>query len=573
MAPDAKGTTTRTRRRTAPEAAEASPPVAAHGLRGLGHRLYTGEVSADFVGRKRVWYLISAVLIVVSIVGLGVFRLHLGIEFRGGADFQVPVSSTPAGITDTYRQTVLDTGLPDLDDTTVTTIGSTQVRVETRSLDTTTEVPKVRSALAAKAGINSTQVAYSLIGPTWGQQITQRAALALVIFLVLVMVVIWASFRDWKMSVAAIVALLHDLVITVGVYALVGFTVTPATVIGVLTILGYSLYDTVVVFDKVRENVRSITGSAVRTYSEAANLAVNQVLVRSINTTVIGILPVAALLFAGAFILGEGPLKDLALALFVGMISGAYSSIFIATPLLAQMREREPQMIKLRRRVEARRARSANRDASTATVAQAAEPDATIEPDQTPEPVATRAGRWPRGRYDNDDLLAAEAQVASMADETGRPTTRGTTRAADEPDPRIGVDVVGDGADGPLLGTLPAGSVRVPARSAGGSGNRERRGRPNTRRTPADTRPGAGDSAADDAVGDDVVADELVAPGDTGEESKDDAARPATPAGAAAGATPDDEDTTNEGPAGEGTRGERLRRSQPSRTSRTKRKK
>jgi preprotein translocase subunit SecF len=167
--------------------------------------------------------------------------------------------------------------------------------------------------------------------------------------------VIWAYFRNGKMSAAALIALVHDLILTIGIYALVGFTVTPATLIGVLTILGYSLYDTVVVFDKVRENVRDIRANTTKTYSEAANLAVNQVMIRSINTTIIGVLPVAALLFAGAVILGEGPLKDLALALFVGMISGAYSSIFIATPLLAQFKEREPDMQKLAARVHARR--------------------------------------------------------------------------------------------------------------------------------------------------------------------------------------------------------------------------
>jgi preprotein translocase subunit SecF len=185
---------------------------------------------------------------------------------------------------------------------------------------------------------------------------------------------IWIYFRNGAMSGAALVALVHDLILTVGIYALVGFTVTPATLIGVLTILGYSLYDTVVVFDKVRENVRDLKGSTSRTYSEAANLAVNQVLVRSINTTVIGVLPVAALLFAGAAILGEGPLKDLALALFVGMVSGAYSSIFIATPLLAQIKERDPEMRKLAARVANRRAKDAPR-----TRPAAAEPGA--EPD------------------------------------------------------------------------------------------------------------------------------------------------------------------------------------------------
>jgi preprotein translocase subunit SecF len=194
------------------------------------------------------------------------------------------------------------------------------------------------------------------------------------VFLALVALVIGIYFRDVKMSAAALLALGHDLILTIGIYALVGFTVTPATLIGVLTILGYSLYDTVVVFDKIRENVRDLRSSTTRTYSEAANLAVNQVLVRSINTTVIGVLPVVALLFAGAVILGEGPLKDLALALFVGMVSGAYSSIFIATPLLAQMKEREPDMKKLAARVRARRAKEAQKErvsTSTAPIATA----------------------------------------------------------------------------------------------------------------------------------------------------------------------------------------------------------
>jgi preprotein translocase subunit SecF len=241
--------------------------------------------------------------------------------------------------------------------------------VQTRTLDPTEEVPKVRAAIAKEVGIPSDQVAYSLIGASWGGQITERALIALGVFLALVALVIGIYFRDAKMSAAALIALVHDLILTIGIYALVGFTVTPATLIGVLTILGYSLYDTVVVFDKVRENVRDLRSSTARTYSEAANLAVNQVLVRSINTTIIGVLPVVALLFAGAVILGEGPLKDLALALFVGMVSGAYSSIFIATPLLAQMKEREPDMKKLAARVRARRAKEAQKERVATTPA------------------------------------------------------------------------------------------------------------------------------------------------------------------------------------------------------------
>ncbi len=320
----------------------------------LGHRLYTGEVSYDFIGHRRRWYVISGVLLTVSILAILVRGLTLGIEFEGGADFQAPTTVTTQTVGQ-VRSAVEASGVPDLNEATINTVGGSQVRVQTRTLDTTTEVPAVRAAIGQAVGVPGDQVNYSLIGASWGGQITERALIALVVFLVLVTLVIWIYFRDAKMSAAALVALLHDLLLTVGIYALVGFTVTPATLIGVLTILGYSLYDTVVVFDKVRENVRGVRSSTTRTYSDAANLAVNQVLVRSINTTVIGVLPVAALLFAGTAILGTGPLKDLSLALFVGMVSGAYSSIFIATPILAQLKEREPDMRRHRSRVENRR--------------------------------------------------------------------------------------------------------------------------------------------------------------------------------------------------------------------------
>ena len=330
-------------------------------LSAIGHRLYTGEVSYDFIGHRRRWYIVSAILIGVSILALALRGLDFGIEFSGGADFKAATTVT-AQTVDSMKDALRNSGVPNLDDSTVNTIGNNQVRVQTRTLDPTEEVPKVRSAIANEVGIPPDQVAYSLIGASWGGQITERALIALGVFLALVALVIGIYFRDAKMSAAALIALGHDLILTIGIYALVGFTVTPATLIGVLTILGYSLYDTVVVFDKVRENVRDLRSSTARTYSEAANLAVNQVLVRSINTTVIGVLPVLALLFAGAVILGEGPLKDLALALFVGMVSGAYSSIFIATPLLAQMKEREPDMKKLAARVRARRAKDAQKE-------------------------------------------------------------------------------------------------------------------------------------------------------------------------------------------------------------------
>jgi preprotein translocase subunit SecF len=321
----------------------------------IGQRLYTGEISIDFVGRRRLWYLISAVIIVVAIGALAVRGLNFSIEFRGGVDFQTPVSQGAATeAIPTVREAVTESGVPGITEPIVTAVGNNQVRVETPPLGTD-QIATVRQTIAETLDVPETDVAYSSIGPTWGGQITNKAITSLGVFLALVMVVIWLYFREWRMSVSGLVALLHDVLITVGIYALVGFDVTPATVIGILTILGYSLYDTVVVFDKVRENTTGISVSSRWTYSEAANLAVNQTLVRSVNTSVIALLPVAGILFVGAGLLGAGTLKDLALALFVGIAAGTYSSVFIATPLLCDLKEREPAMRALARRVEQRR--------------------------------------------------------------------------------------------------------------------------------------------------------------------------------------------------------------------------
>lgn len=348
------------------------------GKQGFAHRLYTGELRYDFVGKRRLWYIVSAVVIVICLLGILLRGLNLSIDFKGGSEFTVPVQVTATTVDD-YRQAVQRMGLPDNVDIKANSIGDNQVKVAMRSL-TAEEINQVTATLAEKAGVATDQVTNNLIGASWGAQITQKGIIALVVFLALVSLLIWAYFRDWKMAVAAVVALMHDLVVTVGVYALLQFAFTPASLIGILTILGYSLYDTVVVFDKVRENVKDLSRQT-RTFSEAATAAVNQVLVRSINTTIIGVLPVAALLFTGVFILGVGPLKDLGLALFVGMIAGAYSSIFIAAPLLAQMRELEPAMQDHRARLARRAARrgeaSEGHDqapAATAVVASTAEP-------------------------------------------------------------------------------------------------------------------------------------------------------------------------------------------------------
>ena len=325
---------------------------------GFAHKLYTGQLTYQFIPHRKRWYVVTAVIILVALGGL-IFRgLNLGIDFRGGVEFRANVSATSASADD-IRRAVLDTGLPELDGTQVVELGSDQVQIQTRALDSS-EVTTLKKGIAKASGSSESSVTYSKVGSQWGSQITKKAVQALVVFLVLVMLLIWAYFREWKMSVTAMLGLLNNLIVTLGVYALVGFAFTPATLIGMLTILGYSLYDTVVVFDKVRELTRDLDRSPY-TYDEAVNRALNQVFVRSVNTTIIGVLPVAALLFTGVFILGSGPLQDLGMALFVGMLAGGYSSIFVATPLLTEFRRNE-RVVKdhdakvLRRRTKEERA-------------------------------------------------------------------------------------------------------------------------------------------------------------------------------------------------------------------------
>jgi preprotein translocase subunit SecF len=332
-------------------------------LGNIGAKLHRGEVSYDFIGNRKLWFSVSIALVVISLGGLFVRGLALGIEFKGGVEYQTAVKVTSSTVDD-FTGAVKATNAKDLGDPVVTTVGSDKVRVQTRPLSQD-DIAKVRSAIATEAATTVDKVSNQQIGASWGSQIANKAILALIVFLVLVFGVIWAYFREPKASMAAILALIHDVTITVGVYALIGFDVTPATVIGVLTILGYSLYDTVVVFDKVRENTRGITASNRFTYSDATNLAVNQTIVRSINTTLIALLPVGSILVVGTVVLGTGPLKDLSLALFVGIAVGAYSSIFIAPALLAVFKEREPGMQALRRRVLAKRGTTVTTAAGT----------------------------------------------------------------------------------------------------------------------------------------------------------------------------------------------------------------
>jgi preprotein translocase subunit SecF len=310
----------------------------------LASRLYHGEISYDFVGRRRLWFTISGVLVLVSLISLFVPGLNFGIDFKGGAVFRVQPATqvTEAQVRDAVGSVgeVIQ----------VTEDNPVQVIVQTKELPQA-EIARVRAAMAKVAGTQANAVSTDSIGSKWGSTVSRKALFALVVFLVVV--TIYVSLRmEFKMAVAALVALVHDLIITAGVYALARFEVTPATVIALLTILGYSMYDTVVVFDKVRENTGSLSAMSRTTYSEAANLAVNQTIMRSLNTSLASLLPIAALLFVGAFLLGAETLKDLALALFVGVAAGAYSSIFIATPLVAAWKEKEPRYAQLRARVE-----------------------------------------------------------------------------------------------------------------------------------------------------------------------------------------------------------------------------
>jgi preprotein translocase subunit SecF len=287
----------------------------------FGNDLYTGKRSYDIIGKRKIWYGISAVLILIVIV-VPIFRggFLFGIEFLGGSQFQI---SSSAGLDSTKAQTLAQDTVLAVEpgsNPRVTLVGSaSSVRVQTDQL-TSSQSVAIQQALAKAYNIKDSEVTTSFIGATWGQDITRQALTGLIVFVILAAIVMALYFRTWKMSVAAITALLHDLVIVAGVYGVFHIEVTPAAVIGFLTILGYSLYDTVVVFDKIRENTGEDGAESRRTFAESVNLAVNQTLVRSINTSVVAILPVGSILFIGAFVLGAGTLKDISLALFIGII-------------------------------------------------------------------------------------------------------------------------------------------------------------------------------------------------------------------------------------------------------------
>ncbi|MDT0215033.1 protein translocase subunit SecF [Rothia sp. ARF10] len=323
----------------------------------LGNDLYTGKKSIPVVPKRRSFYIASLVLMAIAVAGLGINKLNLGLEFSGGSEFRVTSTSVPADYESMAREAL--GAADDSQGVRVSKLGTGTVRVQTERLDDA-ESAEVRTQLAETFSVGEDKVSATFIGPSWGDSVTKQALRALIIFLLLVAAVLAVYFRNWKMAAAALIALVHDLVITVGIYSFSKFEVSPATMIGFLTVLGYSIYDTVVVFDKVRENTNEAFANGRMTFAKAANLAVNQTLVRSINTTAIGVLPILAVLVVGALFLGPGTLLDLALVLFIGILVGAYSSIFLATPLLVSLRRKDAAVVELDKRAarsEAKRVR------------------------------------------------------------------------------------------------------------------------------------------------------------------------------------------------------------------------
>jgi len=304
----------------------------------LGNDLYTGKTSFPFVGRRRLWFIIAAVFVIAACLVPFVRPVQFSIEFTGGSQFTVSGVSSPDQTAATDAVLQVAPGAT----TKVTVIGENAVRVQTEEIADADDVQAVTTALAEAYGVPTSEVTSSLIGPSWSADVTRQSLWGLAIFLALTFLILALYFRTWKMSVAAIIGLVDVLVVTVGVYSLFGFEISPAAVIGFLTILSYSLYDTTVVFDKVRENTFEDGEKSGRTFGESVNLAANQTLVRSINTTIVAALPTGAILFIGALWLGAQTLTDISLSIFVGTLVAAYSTLFVAVPLFALLRENEP---------------------------------------------------------------------------------------------------------------------------------------------------------------------------------------------------------------------------------------
>ncbi|MDR7274108.1 protein translocase subunit SecF [Catenuloplanes atrovinosus] len=333
---------------------------------GLASRLYKGEAGLNIIARRRMWFVVAAIGVLIAVGSFALRGFTLGIEFTGGTEFQVPA----AGVTIPEASDAVAKAIEAADPGDEIKVESSQqvgdaatgtILIRTGEVSAEDSI-EIKNSVAGTLGVDPALVSNSQVSGAWGASVTERAVLALLVFIAVVSLYLVLRF-EWRMAVAAVVSLLLDLVLTAGVYSIVGFEVSPSTVIGFLTILGYALYDVVVVFDKVQENTRGITAGSNQTYAEAANLAINQTLMRSINTSLVALLPVGGLLFIGAGLLGAGTLEDLGLVLFVGMALAIYSSLFFATPVLVALKDFEPRIKVHNQRVLSRRAALANRAA------------------------------------------------------------------------------------------------------------------------------------------------------------------------------------------------------------------
>lgn len=372
----------------------------------FGNDLHSGARSYPFVGKRRLWLVLAAVLMAVSVlipaVGGG---FNLGIDFRGGSEFVV---SKTAHVDTATGERIIHEKAKDASDVRVTNIAPGTIRAQMSKLSDD-ETLQVKAALQEGYGVSENDVTSSFVGPTWGADVTRQAFWGLVAFVVLALIGMAFYFRTWKMSLASIAGLFFTVVVTVGLYAAFGFEITPSAIIGFLTILSYSLYDSVVVFDKIRENTEDVLERRDTTFAEQINLAVNQTLVRSINTAIVGVLPVGAILFIGAFILGAGTLQDLSLSLFVGILVGMFGTLFVSAPLYASLRLGEPQIREHTAKVE-----SGNfKDAEDADEA---EGDSSEEPAEAEKDAKSEESAKAEGSKDSaEDEKAAEKPAKKPA--------------------------------------------------------------------------------------------------------------------------------------------------------------
>jgi preprotein translocase subunit SecF len=381
------------------------------GKRSIWYRLYNGETSYDFVGRYRLWFAFSGVVIAVGIASLALQGLNLGIDFKGGTAWEVPVKRD---LVEEARDTLAGTGLGEPKIQLAESSSGKTLKVQTRRFTGTdaeiaAKQQEVSDRLGELAGVEPGEVNVTDVGPSFGRSVANKARTALIVFLVVITIYISLRF-EWKMAVAAMAAVVHDILVTVGVYSLSRFEVTPATVVAFLTILGYSLYDTIVVFDKVEENTKGLSASGRMTYADTVNLSMNQVLMRSLNTSLVAILPILSVLVIGAYGLGATTLKDFGLALLIGLLTGAYSSIYVASPILALLKEREPRYAALRQRLAAKPGPTASTPLTPAAAAMSR---------------ASAIGEAGDGDKDRDRVgVRAPAPPRARPSSTGRPANR-----------------------------------------------------------------------------------------------------------------------------------------------------